>query len=139
VFDEAFEIGDAAAELVDAGEFDADTEFDRRPACDTGLTELGELRSKAEKSTGDCAPVNPLNMWSSDSMPDVGGLLAEDPAVQSYVVACGVGCELDEDGVCIICIGDCAKSYGDGSANDMYIGLLAMVLYGLVFGWPANP
>ena len=32
------------------------------------------------------------------------------------------------------CIGDGDMSYGIGSAKDMYMGLLAMVLYGVAFG-----
>ena len=138
MFDDAFDTGDAETEVVDAGEFDADVEFERSPACDTGLTELGELRSRAEKSTGDCALLlNPPKSWSSDSRPDVGGLFVVVVEALHPNDVIGVGCESLEGGegasVCIV--GD-DRSYGDGSANDMNIGLLAIVLYGLTpLGW----
>ena len=61
-------------------------------------------------------------------MPDVGGLFADGGELQSNDVS-GVDWGSEETGDCMkCCIGDGAKSYGDGSANDMYIGLLAMVL-----------
>ena len=49
----AFDRGDAAAEVVDAGEAEDETEPERRLVCETGLTELGEERRRAVKSTGD--------------------------------------------------------------------------------------
>lgn len=137
MFDDADDNGDAETEFVDAGEFEADVVLERSAACDTGLTELGELRSSAEKSTGDWAPLKPPNSWSSESIPDVGGLFVDELGFQSNVVIGECDASFDDGGDGANgCIGDGAKSYGDGSAKDMYIGLLAIVLYGLMpFGW----
>jgi hypothetical protein len=117
------------------GEPPANGERGCRLACDTGLTALGGLFRRAEKSTVGCGPWNPLNKLSKAVL--LAGLGADDGEFHAEK-DCMLG--VSAAGDCRRgCIGGGDKSYGIGSAKDMNIGLLAIVLYGLMpFGWP-NP
>ena len=134
-------------DVDDAG--DPDDNGEELERCDTGDMELGGLRSSAEKSTGDCAPVYPApKRWSIEStlplfvaVAEGGELDFQSNGVIRSAWSIGEAADSLDDGagdcICMMgCIGGGVRSYGVGSANDMNIGLLAMVLYGLTLDWP---
>ena len=93
---------------------------------------------RAWKSTNGCEAWKPPKRLSKAVLPGLGAELAaahaEEKDCRPRVV------ESAGDGACSKgWRGGGDRSYGVGSAKDMNIGLLAMVLYGLrPFGWP-NP